>query len=36
MKKKGGSVDDRSLYTQSVNEQGPNVNRDPLAEAFQT
>ena len=34
MKKKGSSVDDRSLYTRSVNEQGPIDKRDPLAEAF--
>jgi len=36
MKKKGGSVDDRSLYTRSVNEQGPKDRRDSLAEASKT
>jgi len=30
MKKKGGSVDDRSLYTRSSNEQGPNDSKESL------
>jgi len=36
IKKKGGSVDDRSLYTRSSKEQGPNANKDSSAEAFKT
>jgi len=36
IKKKGGSVDDRSLYTRSPKEQGPNANRDSSTEAFKT
>jgi len=36
MKNKGGSVDDRSLYTLSSREQGPNANKDSSAEAFKT
>ena len=36
MKKKGGSVDDRSRYTRSSKEQGPNAIKDSSAEAFKT
>jgi len=36
IKKKGGSVDDRSLYTRSSKEQGPNANKDSSAKAFKT
>ena len=36
IKKKGGSIDDRSLYTPSSKEQGPKANRDSPAEAFKT
>jgi len=34
VKKNGGSVDDRSLYTRSSSEQGPNDKKDSSAEAF--
>ena len=29
-------MDDRSLYTRSPKEQGPNANKDSSAEAFKT
>jgi len=36
MKKKGGSMDDCSLYTRSSSEQGLNDSRESLAKAFRT